>query len=69
MNCPYCNKEMNEGFIFCHSGFMNMRWKSDADDTKRLIHPWYQNFTETRIKNVFYCQDCDLIIKKFDKAK
>ena len=60
---------MKKGSIHCHNGGSPIVWKSQEDDSKRKIQPWYKNFTITRLEEVYYCPECDIIIKKVTTEK
>jgi hypothetical protein len=64
MECPYCKKNMKKGSIHCHNGLFPMVWKSQEGDLSRKILPWYKGFTRNKIEDIYYCSNCDVIIKK-----
>lgn len=69
MDCPYCNKAMKRGYIRCHSDLFPMVWKSQEDDSTRKIQPWYMNLTKVKLEDVYFCPDCDILIKKVTMDK
>ncbi len=69
MECPYCKQSMKIGSIHCHNGWFPMVWRSQEDDSNRKIQPWYKNFTVNKLEDVYYCPECDIIIKKVTTEK
>ena len=64
MECPYCKKTMKKGSIHCHNGWFPMVWRAQEDESTRKIQSWYKNFTATKLEDVYYCSDCEVILKK-----
>jgi hypothetical protein len=64
MLCPYCEEEMEKGYIHCHNGIYNMYWTSHKDHRKVKLHSWKQSFLINKIDNVYFCSKCKIIIKK-----
>ncbi len=63
MKCPYCQKEMEEGYVPFNSPFV-LRWVSLIDKKKIRISDKVKLTQVSKIKNVHYCKDCDVFIKK-----
>ena len=63
MKCPYCQKEMVEGYVPFNSPFV-LRWVSLIDKKKIRISDKVKLTQVSKIKNVHYCKDCDVFIKK-----
>ena len=63
LKCPYCNMEMKEGYIPFNSPFI-LKWYSLSKKQKIRISDKVK-FTEvSKIKNVFYCEECKVFLKK-----
>ncbi len=69
MKCPYCDKEMENGYIRAHSGWMNINWQSYTEYKKVKIYPWTNNFTRCKMDDIYYCEDCQIIMKKLSDKK
>ena len=63
MNCPYCQKEMQEGYVPFNSPFI-LKWVSLADKQKIRISDKTKLSEVAKIKNVYYCDSCNVFIKK-----
>ncbi|MBR2152105.1 MAG: hypothetical protein IJ944_02325 [Clostridia bacterium] len=63
MICPYCQKEMVEGYVPFNSPFV-LKWVSLLDKRKVRISDKVKLTEVSKIKNVHYCQDCGVFIKK-----
>lgn len=63
MQCPYCCKEMEEGYVPFNSPLV-LKWVSTADRKKVRISDKVKWTEVAKIKNVHYCEECNLIIKK-----
>lgn len=64
MKCPYCNLEMAEGYVPFNSPFV-LKWISITDKKNKKRISDKTKFTEvSKIKNVFYCEKCNIFIKK-----
>ena len=63
MICPYCQKEMEEGFVPFNSPFV-LKWVSLINKRKVRISDKVKLTQVPKIKNVHYCQDCGVFIKK-----
>jgi len=63
MKCPYCQKEMEEGYVPFNSPFV-LRWVSLIDKKKIRISDKVKLTQVSKIKNVHYCKDCGVFIKK-----
>ena len=64
MKCPYCNLEMENGYVPFNSPFV-LKWVSllNKKNKKRISDK--TKLTEVaKIKNVFYCEKCNVFIKK-----
>lgn len=64
MKCPYCNLEMTEGYVPFNSPFV-LKWISITNKKNKKRISDKTKFTEvSKIKNVFYCEKCNVFIKK-----
>lgn len=63
MNCPYCQKEMEEGYIPFNSPFI-LKWVSLKDKEKIRISDKTKLSEVAKIKNVHFCKSCNVFIKK-----
>ena len=63
MNCPYCQKEMVEGYVPFNSPFI-LKWVSLVDKQKIRISDKLKLSEVAKIKSVFYCKECNVFIKK-----
>lgn len=63
MKCPYCQKEMEEGFVPFNSPFV-LKWVSLADKRKIKISDKVKLSEVSKIKNIYHCKDCNIFIKK-----
>ncbi len=63
MLCPYCNKEMEEGYIPFNSPFI-LKWVSLVDKRRIRISSKLKLSEVAKIKNIHYCKNCDVFIKK-----
>ncbi len=63
MKCPYCQKEMVEGYVPFNSPFV-LRWVSLADKKKVRISDKIKLTQVSKIKNVHNCNECNIFIKK-----
>ena len=69
MECPICKEEMKRGYIRCNNGIYPMVWKAYESSLSKKLLPWYNNFTKIKLDNVFYCEKCEIIIKKINSSK
>ena len=63
MKCPYCQKEMEEGYVPFNSPFV-LKWVSLVDRKKVRISDKTKWSEVAKIKSIYYCKDCDVFIKK-----
>ena len=63
MKCPYCQKEMEEGYVPFNSPFI-LKWVSLVDKKKIRISDKIKWSEVAKIKNLYYCKDCSVFIKK-----
>ncbi len=63
MFCPYCQKEMEEGYVPFNSPFI-LKWVSLADKKKVRISDKIKWSQVAKIKDIHYCKDCAVFIKK-----
>ena len=63
MKCPYCQKEMEEGYIPFNSPFV-LKWVSLIDKRKIRISDKLKLSEVAKIKNIHYSKDCNVFIKK-----
>lgn len=63
MKCPYCQKEMVEGYIPFNSPFV-LKWVSITDKKKVRISDKVKLSEVSKIKNVHYCESCNVFLKK-----
>ena len=63
MLCPYCQKEMEEGYIPFNSPFV-LKWVSSLDKKKIRISDKVKWSEVAKIKNVYFCNECGVFIKK-----
>ena len=63
MTCPYCQQEMEEGYVPFNSPFV-LKWVSLIDKKKIRISDKVKWSEVAKIKHVFYCQSCNVYIKK-----
>ena len=63
MKCPYCKKEMEQGYIPFNSPLI-LKWISTSTKEKIRISDKVKWYEIAKIKDVFYCNDCNIFIKK-----
>jgi len=63
MMCPYCQNEMEEGYIPFNSPFV-LKWVSMIDKKKVRISDKIKWSEVAKIKNIHYCKECCVFIKK-----
>ena len=63
MKCPYCQKEMEEGYVPFNSPFI-LKWVSLVDKKKVRISDKIKWSEAAKIKNMHYCKDSTVFIKK-----
>ncbi len=63
MKCPYCQFEMEEGYVPFNSPFV-LSWVSLSDKQKVRISDKVKLSEAAKIKSIYYCKNCDLFIKK-----
>ena len=63
MLCPYCNKEMTEGYV-PFSRPLILSWHSSDKSKKIRISDKVNGWEALKIKNIHYCEDCNVFIKK-----
>ncbi len=63
MQCPYCQKEMKEGYIPFNSPFV-LKWYEKNKIEKVRVSDKVKWTQVSKIGNVFYCADCGIFIKK-----
>ena len=63
MICPYCQKEMEEGYVPFNSPLV-LKWVSLLDKKKIRISDKLKWSEVAKIKNVHFCEDCSVFIKK-----
>ena len=63
MKCPYCQAEMEEGYIPFNSPFI-LKWYSLSKKQKIRVSDKVELTEVSKIKNVFYCEKCCAFIKK-----
>lgn len=63
MKCPYCQKDMVEGYVPFNSPFV-LKWVSLSDKHKIRISDKLKWSEVAKIRNVHYCTDCKVFIKK-----
>lgn len=68
MICPYCQKEMEEGYVPFNSPFI-LKWVSLVDKKKVRISDKIKWSQVAKIGDMHYCKDCAVFIKKSQKIK
>ncbi len=63
MICPYCQKQMEEGYIPFNSPFI-LKWVSRVDKSKIRVSDKIKWTQVSKISNVYYCKNCNVFIKK-----
>lgn len=63
MKCPYCLKDMEEGYIPFNSPFV-LKWVSSVDGQKVRISDKIKLSEVLKITDIHYCSDCNIFIKK-----
>ena len=63
MNCPFCQAEMEDGYIPFNTPFV-LKWVSSLNKRKIRISDKTKLTEVSKIKNVFYCEKCGVFIKK-----
>ena len=63
MKCPYCHLEMEEGYIPFNSPLV-LKWVSLVDKQKVRISAKLKLFEVAKIKNIHYCKNCNVFMKK-----
>ena len=63
MLCPYCKKEMEEGYIPYNSPFV-LKWCSKENKRKITVSDKLKWTQIMKIAGVFYCEDCGVFVKK-----
>ena len=63
MLCPYCNKEMIEGYVPFSRPFI-LSWRSLDKSKKIRISDKVKGWEASKIKNIHYCEECNVFIKK-----
>ena len=63
MKCPYCQREMEEGYVPFNSPFV-LKWVSSVDKRKIRISDKLKWSEVAKIKNMHYCNECNVFIKK-----
>ena len=63
MKCPYCQKEMEEGYVPFNSPFI-LKWVSLEDKQKIRISDKLRFSEVAKIKNIHHCKSCNVFIKK-----
>ena len=63
MKCPYCQSEMQEGYIPFNSPLI-LKWVSLLNKNKIRISDKTKWTEVSKIKNVHYCEKCGVFIKK-----
>ena len=68
MMCPYCQNEMEEGYIPFNSPFV-LKWVSMIDKKKVRISDKIKWSEVAKIKNIHYCKECCVFIKKIQDIR
>ena len=63
MKCPYCQSEMQEGYIPFNSPFV-LKWRSLTAKQKIRVSAKVKLTEVSKIKEVYYCEKCGVFIKK-----
>lgn len=63
MVCPYCQNEMEEGYVPFNSPLV-LKWVSTLDEKEIRISDKIKWLEVAKIKNVHFCADCGVFIKK-----
>lgn len=63
MKCPYCQRDMEEGYVPFNSPFI-LKWVSLLDKRKIRISDKVKLTKVSKIKNLHYCEGCSVFIKK-----
>ena len=63
MKCPYCQNEMEEGYVPFNSPLV-LKWVSMVDKTKIRISDKVKWYEVAKIANVHHCKECSLFLKK-----
>lgn len=69
MECPYCKKQMQLGYTNCHNGVFSITWKSNDNPNDTAVIKKEGAWFSTKVKDIYYCKNCDIIIKKLNNKK
>ena len=63
MLCPYCGREMEEGFVPFNSPLI-LKWFSCKGKRRVRVSDKVKWYEVAKIKHVHYCEACRVFIKK-----
>ena len=62
MKCPYCQEEMEEGYVPFTSPII-LKWVSLVDKKKVRFSDETKWYEVAKVENIHYCKDCNIFIK------
>lgn len=63
LKCPFCENQMENGYIPFNTPFI-LKWVSSSKSKKIRVSSKIKLLEVSKIENVYYCENCNLFVKK-----